>query len=147
MENLTLFWHRRDLRISDNAGLFKALKQGEKVQPIFIFDSQILSKLPKDDQRLLFIYQTIEALREAYTKLGASLWVFHGNPVQLVPELVQKRDYGWSRTRKGGWSVSQSPMLITTTTLERLQQRGNRSTLNYYFKVCPQLMYRCIRGL
>ncbi|WP_341902779.1 deoxyribodipyrimidine photo-lyase [Fluviicola taffensis] len=90
MEQLTLFWHRRDLRISDNAGLFKALKHGEKVQPIFIFDTQILQRLPKNDQRILFIHQTIEELSASYKKLGASLWVFHGNPTQLIPELVQK---------------------------------------------------------
>jgi len=90
MENLTLFWHRRDLRIHDNAGLFKALKHGRKVQPIFIFDTNILSKLPKDDQRVLFIHQTIRRLQDTYRKLGASLWVFHGNPLQIVPELVRK---------------------------------------------------------
>ncbi len=90
MEQLTLFWHRRDLRIHDNAGLFKALKQGGKVQPIFIFDTNILSKLPKDDQRVLFIYQTIRELGDAYKKLGASLWVFHGNPTKLIPKLVEK---------------------------------------------------------
>ena len=47
--------------------------------------------------------------------------------------------YVWSRTRKGGWAVAQSPILITTITLERLQQRGYESMLDYYFKVCPQL--------
>lgn len=90
MENLTLFWHRRDLRIHDNAGLFKALKQVEKVQPIFIFDTTILNKLPNNDQRVLFIYQTIHELQNAYKKLGTSLWVFHGNPTQIIPELVRK---------------------------------------------------------
>lgn len=90
MEQLTLFWHRRDLRIHDNAGLFNALKHGRKVQPIFIFDTNILSKLPKNDQRVLFIFQTISELRDAYRKLGASLWVFHGDPMQIVPELVGK---------------------------------------------------------
>jgi hypothetical protein len=47
--------------------------------------------------------------------------------------------YVWSRTRKGGWAVAQSPILITTITLERLQKRGYLSMLDYYFKVCPQL--------
>ena len=42
-----LFWHRRDLRISDNAGLFKALKQSTQVIPVFIFDRSILGLLPK----------------------------------------------------------------------------------------------------
>jgi hypothetical protein len=32
--------------------------------------------------------------------------------------------YAWSRTRKGGWAIAQSPILITTITLERLAKRG-----------------------
>lgn len=90
MENLILFWHRRDLRISDNAGLFKALKHGGKVQPVFIFDTQILSELPKNDQRILFIHQRIKELSASYKKLGACLWVFHGNPTRLIPDLVKE---------------------------------------------------------
>ena len=49
---MVLFWHRRDLRIEDNAGLFKALKEQDQVQPIFIFDSLILGELPINDQRV-----------------------------------------------------------------------------------------------
>ena len=47
--------------------------------------------------------------------------------------------YVWSRTRKGGWAVAQSPILGTTVTLERLRKRGYESMLDYYFKVSPQL--------
>ncbi|MEO0628476.1 MAG: deoxyribodipyrimidine photo-lyase, partial [Bacteroidota bacterium] len=39
---MTIFWHRRDLRAFDNAGLYEALKAGGPVQPIFIFDREIL---------------------------------------------------------------------------------------------------------
>ncbi|MFT3945985.1 MAG: hypothetical protein QM763_06515 [Agriterribacter sp.] len=39
--------------------------------------------------------------------------------------------YVWSRSRKGGWSIAQSPILTTTITLERLQQRGYESMLGY----------------
>ena len=45
--------------------------------------------------------------------------------------------YQWSRTRKGGWAVAQSPILNTTITLERLRKRGYESLLEWYFKVCP----------
>ena len=47
--------------------------------------------------------------------------------------------YVWSRTRKGGWAVAQSPILGTTVILERLRKRGYESMLDYYFKVSPQL--------
>ena len=87
---ISIFWHRRDLRIHDNAALFKALKNGGQVQPIFVFDETILSKLPRDDQRVVFIHQEIERLKEEYKKLGCDLQVFYGNPITLVPEIAGK---------------------------------------------------------
>jgi len=87
---LAFFWHRRDLRIHDNHGLFKALTCGLKVIPLFIFDSTILSKLKPDDQRVLFIYQQIERLKKSYASLGSDLKVFHGNPTELLPKLCEE---------------------------------------------------------
>jgi group II intron reverse transcriptase/maturase len=46
--------------------------------------------------------------------------------------------YAWSRTRKGGWAIAQSPILTTTITLERLAKRGYESMLDYYLKVRPE---------
>ena len=46
--------------------------------------------------------------------------------------------YAWSRTRKGGWSVAQSPILTTTITLKRLAQRGYESMLDHYKKIRPE---------
>ena len=84
----SLFWHRRDLRINDNSGLNKALKSGKGVQPIFVFDKNILDTLPKNDQRVLFIYQYVQKLKEAYLKLGSDLWVFYGNPLEVIPKIT-----------------------------------------------------------
>ncbi len=47
--------------------------------------------------------------------------------------------YAWSRTRKGGWAVAQSPILVTTITLKRLVKKGYESLFDYYQKVAPQL--------
>lgn len=47
--------------------------------------------------------------------------------------------YSWSRTRMGGWAVAQSPMLLTTITLKRLEKRGYLSMLDYYLQTAPQL--------
>jgi group II intron reverse transcriptase/maturase len=49
----------------------------------------------------------------------------------------QRHAYAFSRTRKGGWAVAQSPILITTITLERLAKRGYESMLDYYLNVSP----------
>jgi len=45
--------------------------------------------------------------------------------------------YQWSRTRMGGWAVAQSPILITTITLDRLSKRGYMAMLTYYEKIAP----------
>lgn len=90
MESIALFWHRRDLRFSDNAGLYKALKSGSKVQPIFIFDTTILNRLPKNDQRVIFIHQAIQELKNQYAKFGSDLLVRVGDPVEVIPQLVME---------------------------------------------------------
>lgn len=93
MENNTknaLFWHRRDLRISDNHGLYKALQSGHKIIPIFIFDTTILSHLKKEDQRIIFIHKHIEKLKTAYISYGSDLRVYVGNPTELIPQLATK---------------------------------------------------------
>lgn len=86
----TLFWHRRDLRIEDNAGLYKALKTKTEVQPIFIFDSNILSKLSPNDQRVFFIHQEITRLSKEYGELGVDLKIYHGDPKIILPNLCDE---------------------------------------------------------
>ena len=53
------------MRLEDNHGLFEALKSGNNVIPIFIFDKNILEKLQdKQDARVTFIYDTIGSLKD-----------------------------------------------------------------------------------
>lgn len=47
--------------------------------------------------------------------------------------------YAWSRTRKGGWAIAQSPILGTTITLNRLKQRGYVSLTELYIQLNPSL--------
>ncbi|MBM3916361.1 MAG: deoxyribodipyrimidine photo-lyase [Sphingomonadales bacterium] len=85
-----LFWHRRDLRIEDNAGLYKALKNNELVIPVFVFDQTILEHLPQNDQRVLFIHQEIASLKKEYQQYGSDLHVVYGDAKIEIPKLVQQ---------------------------------------------------------
>ncbi|RYY13611.1 MAG: deoxyribodipyrimidine photo-lyase, partial [Cytophagaceae bacterium] len=67
---ITLFWHRRDLRFQDNAGLAAALQSGHPVLPLFIYDQTILEKLPTNDARLTFIFDQVERLAEEAHEAG-----------------------------------------------------------------------------
>lgn len=88
---MTVFWFRRDLRWDDNAGLFHAL-QHENVLPVFIFDDSILSELPKDDARVTFIHQQLEAMQKQLKKHGKSLATFHGKPLEIYRKLLKEND-------------------------------------------------------
>jgi len=95
MAKTTLFWHRRDLRIDDNAGLFYALKEGKNVRPIFIFDREILDALSdKKDARVSFIYTHIEHLKKRYSELGTDLLVYYGKPEDVFEEILEEMEVG-----------------------------------------------------
>ena len=51
----------------------------------------------------------------------------------------QNHAYQWSRTRMGGWATAQSPILLTTITVERLRKRGYEAMLDIYKKIAPHL--------
>ncbi len=88
------FWLRRDLRLSDNAGLYHALKENHNVLPLFIFDTDILDKLEdKVDARVEFILEALSRIKEEAEALGSSLLILHGNPVELLKKLHPKAVY------------------------------------------------------
>jgi len=90
MKKITLFWFRRDLRLNDNAGLYRALKKGELVLPIFIFDKSILNRLEdKKDKRVEFIHNTIQQLNEELIEFKSSIQVFYSTPEIVFKELVK----------------------------------------------------------
>lgn len=94
-DKLTIFWFRRDLRLSDNHGLYKALESSENVLPIFIFDVEILSKLEnKADKRVDYIFQVLQILNQHLEKTGKSIKIYYGKPLEIFEDLLQDNDIG-----------------------------------------------------
>ena len=92
---VTIFWFRRDLRLDDNVGLYEALKGDHTVLPVFIFDSDILEKLPEDDARVTFIYDTLQNMRSTLKEEhNSSIAMFHGKPIDIFKHLVDSYDIG-----------------------------------------------------
>ncbi|WP_066829489.1 cryptochrome/photolyase family protein [Rufibacter ruber] len=91
MSPISVFWFRRDLRLQDNAGLYHALQAGTPVLPVFLFDTDILSRLPsREDPRVSFLHQTVLALRRELEQLGSSLLVLHGTPLDMMRQLAAR---------------------------------------------------------
>lgn len=85
-----VFWFRRDLRLDDNSGLLDALKKGDPVLPIFIFDRHILDRLEdRVDARVTFIHRTISDLHVRLSAMGSGLNVFYGQPLSVFRQLLE----------------------------------------------------------
>jgi deoxyribodipyrimidine photo-lyase len=84
-----LFWFRRDLRLTDNAGLYHALKAATEVHCVFVYDREILDVLPsRADRRVEFIHAAIEELAAALHEAGGSLHVLHDHARAAIPALA-----------------------------------------------------------
>ena len=92
MSKISIFWFRRDLRLHDNVGLFHALQSEEKILPIFIFDTEILHKLPKDDARVSFIHNELNKMNEHLKSIGKKINIYHGTPKEIFQSLVEEHD-------------------------------------------------------
>jgi deoxyribodipyrimidine photo-lyase len=91
VEELTVFWFRRDLRLDDNHGLHQALKIGDEVLPVFIFDTDILARFPdKSNRQAGFLIEAVNTLKLQLIALGSDLHVFYGSPMQIIADLVAR---------------------------------------------------------
>jgi group II intron reverse transcriptase/maturase len=75
-------------------------------------------------------------------RLRYCIWTDWKKPERKRKNLIrlgidQDHAYAFSRTRKGGWAVAQSPILGTTITLKRLKQRGYKAMLDVYIEFNP----------
>jgi deoxyribodipyrimidine photo-lyase len=87
---MTIFWFRRDLRLMDNTGLNLALLKSKDVQPIFIFDKDIIDELPNDDPRVNFLYDELQKINKELISYNSSLKIFHGNPLEIFEQLLKE---------------------------------------------------------
>lgn len=93
-----LVWFRRDLRCTDHAALFHALKSARRVWCAFVFDSDILEALPRQDRRVAFIRDSLveldQGLRELALATGVpqpervGLIVRYGSARSVIPQLA-----------------------------------------------------------
>ncbi|HEY6900231.1 MAG TPA: deoxyribodipyrimidine photo-lyase [Puia sp.] len=89
MKKVAIFWFRRDLRLEDNAGLYHALKSGNPVLPLFIFDRTILDQLEnKADRRVEFIRLALEEIQDQLKQRESSLEVHYGFPPDVFRKLI-----------------------------------------------------------
>jgi deoxyribodipyrimidine photo-lyase len=97
-----LVWFRRDLRHTDHAALYYALKHCQRVWCVFVFDTTILQPLlatwqarhpdeQMQDRRIEFILAALGELDDTLRAKGGGLIVLYGDPAGLIPKLADER--------------------------------------------------------
>ncbi|MGP1374438.1 MAG: FAD-binding domain-containing protein [Almyronema sp.] len=89
MSDLILFWHRRDLRLSDNLGLAAARDRSAKVVGVFCLDPALLNNDAVAPARVTYLIGCLTALQQRYQAAGSQLLILKGTPENQIPELAQ----------------------------------------------------------
>jgi deoxyribodipyrimidine photo-lyase len=88
MSDLILFWHRRDLRLSDNRGLAAARQRSSKVVGVFCLDPNLLEQDDVAPARVTYMIGCLQALQQRYRDAGSQLLILHDDPPTAVPRLA-----------------------------------------------------------
>jgi deoxyribodipyrimidine photo-lyase len=101
MKRRAIVWFRQDLRLHDNEALCNALRMGDEVLPVYIFDERIFQGktrfgFPKTgSNRAQFILESVDDLRKNLRKAGADLIIRVGRPEAILSELAQTIKASW----------------------------------------------------
>lgn len=86
----SIFLFRRDLRVHDNSGLIKALKESQEVIPVFNFDPRQTGKHEYFSQPgFQFLMGSLLDLEEQLNRFGSKLQVLKGLPWNSLPTHVK----------------------------------------------------------
>ncbi len=89
--NRTIVWFRRDLRVSDHAPLYRAAMRGAVV-PVFVLDRALLHHPETAPARVAFMLDCLHCLDQDLRDRGGRLIVRFGDPVEVLPQLVQETE-------------------------------------------------------
>lgn len=84
----SLFIFRQDLRLHDNHWLRQTVQSSQEVFPVFIFDTNILTRFPEQDPRLWFIAEALRQLDKDLKKVGSYLTVCYGDSIEIIQSLA-----------------------------------------------------------
>jgi deoxyribodipyrimidine photo-lyase len=85
-----IVWMRRDLRVHDHPALTAAVREAERVVPVFVLDERLLGGRFPSEPRRWFLLESLRELREALRARGGDLIVRTGAPERELPELARE---------------------------------------------------------
>ena len=89
---LSIWWIRRDLRLTDNQALTAALAAAEQVLPVFVLDRRLVESPYTGDKRTAFLFDGLRALDADLRTRGSRLLVRVGDPAAVLTQICQETD-------------------------------------------------------
>ncbi len=85
----SIFWHRRDLRIEDNIGLFQASQNAKELIGIYILDPNLLDiNRNTSEAKNWFLGESLLELQKNWERRGSRLLILNGDPIKLISKLA-----------------------------------------------------------
>ena len=121
-----LLWFANDLRLDDNPALL-ACQGGHCLLPLYVLDTRQFEPGPPDRPRIgvhraRFLLESLAALDGALRQRGSQLLVLCGDPLELIPRLVEHFDLQQVVTQAADSAARQQQ-------IEQLRQRLGGCTL------------------
>ena len=93
----SLLWFRKGLRLHDNPALHELLLRSSgsspshsKLLPVFVLDPWFVSSGRVGAHRMRFLLESLQDLDQQLRGLSSRLLVYRGDPLQVLPELIDK---------------------------------------------------------
>jgi len=93
-----IIWFRRDLRIADNPALTEAVKTGQPIICLYIFEDDC--KRPYGEASLLWLHHSLKSLSDDLEKIGAKLYLRKGSAAQVLDNVISETNTNavyWNR--------------------------------------------------
>jgi deoxyribodipyrimidine photo-lyase len=86
----SIWWIRRDIRLTDNLALLAALKESEEILPVFILDPALVHPANIKSKKINFLFSCLDALDRQLKQRNSQLIIRPGRPPEELAWLVDQ---------------------------------------------------------
>ncbi len=86
-----LLWFRSDLRLHDHTGVAEAIKSGQPILPVYVYDEHLATR-PLGAASRWWLGRSLHKLDEDLHKFGSRLIIAKGRSQVLIPSIAHKND-------------------------------------------------------
>lgn len=87
-EKISIVWLKRDLRLHDNEAIYNALKRGNRVLLLYVFEDVLLNDGHYSARHWNFVKESIQDMNNDLEKYNSAIWAVKGNMISVCNQLL-----------------------------------------------------------